>query len=965
MRNGLLLILCLALTASVWFVLAASPEPGLSPAEEAGVEAVAPRPGTAVPSDAGLRGDELATTRTEEAVLEPESGAEAPSPLPEVLGPAGRVRARIVDGSGRPAAEALLKLTLSGWERPEPGGETADPLAGWRETLEVVPGRDGLVEVRLPAGSGVGIEVGGPQWHRVYRSLQSLRAEETVDLGEIALMPAGQLHGIVQGSDGLALAGAELVLRVPTASQWWGGESWNVRSEADGSYAFDGLPAGHYQLRVTAQQHRQYVDAGLQMPEGGGRVAHDVRLDAGRPLRGVVLDEDRNPVAGAQVWLLRAPDEGWWGDWRPPTPDAEEFPPAATTAPDGSFTVHGWSEDEGLCVLVAGAEAYADGNVDVDPAGGPAVLTLARHLRIGGQVQNAGGDGVAAASVTLHRQNAWGGEPEELEQVEAETDGSFHFTPQPAGAYLLSVDSALGELDAQELTLERDRNDLLLTLAETTELVLAVRNGDGQPVAGATVRVRQRGGMKGDVFLSSELGFSDNLGFMPTGVERRGATDDAGEVRFGGLPAGTLQLFVNADGYARRADDIDRDGGAQRIEVELHLGAGLVVAVTGSSGQPVRDLPVALQRADDGSDVGERATDSAGRAVWKDLEPGGYLVAYRAQDADGYWWRNRDNEETAIDRPLVELPAGEVQLVAVQVADLALATAVVHRHGVPAPGVKARLEKVVEDDDRNMWGDANRGAPTDGRGEAELPPVEIGTYELVVKPSRDAPETRERVELHAGPQRLEIEIDGGSVGGRLLGTSGSLVGARVSLVRALSSVAEEEPQPTTVIGYSQRDGGIRMEMGRLEEQHTTTRSAEDGGFEFRDVPDGDWTVVVRAEGYGSWQSLPVSVRGGNTVRLPDRRMLPGAVIHGRDLAHVAEPGADRNNIHWGDTVNLEDESGQTVAMAQLGADGEYSLEDLPAGTYVVIKAGWRSEPFRVGAGETRRIDIPVPQEKDE
>ena len=75
MRNGLLLLLGLALTASVWFVLAAAPESGPAAPEPAGSAAAAPRPGAAVPVEAGLGGEELATTRTAEAVLGPEADA--------------------------------------------------------------------------------------------------------------------------------------------------------------------------------------------------------------------------------------------------------------------------------------------------------------------------------------------------------------------------------------------------------------------------------------------------------------------------------------------------------------------------------------------------------------------------------------------------------------------------------------------------------------------------------------------------------------------------------------------------------------------------------------------------------------------------------------------------------------------------------------------------------------------------
>ena len=54
-------------------------------------------------------------------------------------------------------------------------------------------------------------------------------------------------------------------------------------------------------------------------------------------------------------------------------------------------------------------------------------------------------------------------------------------------------------------------------------------------------------------------------------------------------------------------------------------------------------------------------------------------------------------------------------------------------------------------------------------------------------------------------------------------------------------------------------------------------------------------------------------------------------------------------------------------LSMIDEQGDYLIEDLPEGTYLLRKDSWKSEPINLSAGEQTRIDIPLeePEEEEE
>lgn len=61
-----------------------------------------------------------------------------------------------------------------------------------------------------------------------------------------------------------------------------------------------------------------------------------------------------------------------------------------------------------------------------------------------------------------------------------------------------------------------------------------------------------------------------------------------------------------------------------------------------------------------------------------------------------------------------------------------------------------------------------------------------------------------------------------------------------------------------------------------ENHRRSTASDEKGLFQFVDVPMGRYAIVVTKKGCRNYEIPEVTVRGGETVNLPQIRMSPGA-----------------------------------------------------------------------------------------
>lgn len=296
-----------------------------APPEDARVEGANPG-APAAPTDA-------------DADREPEDTTSA-SPTGE-----GTLRGVVVDADGAPVGGAEVALWNSTGARGAPSSTTTSAPDG----RFVLPGA-------------------GPRFVAAARSdtlgcLRGLRGEidaETRCEGlELVVGPLLPIEGVVQDEDGRPIEGARLKLSTGLNSRgthqstptpgitWFSRLGSAVRdtteTDARGRFRIEGEPAGPVQVRVEAAG---FVGDWIRVDATGGPLT--LTLSRGLVMRGTCFGPDGSPAQGVRVMFRPAPtNTGAHKNW-------------TLTGPDGSFVLSGLDpEEEDAAFLVASLEWHA------------------------------------------------------------------------------------------------------------------------------------------------------------------------------------------------------------------------------------------------------------------------------------------------------------------------------------------------------------------------------------------------------------------------------------------------------------------------------------------------------------------------------------------------------------------------------------------------------------------------------
>jgi hypothetical protein len=188
----------------------------------------------------------------------------------------------------------------------------------------------------------------------------------------------------------------------------WGdhGPDFKTTTDANGNYTVGDLPAGVYNMEVQAPGYlavpNPWANQKVRLTVGDQkRVRYDVALAATAVVRGRILDDDRNPVAGVSVEILeldRDPDgrATWKGVSSALTGETGEF--LAEDLPEGDYYIRAskrpspastGSADLGATYFPGTSDARSAAVVSLRDGGesNPVFsLTNARTYSIGGQV---------------------------------------------------------------------------------------------------------------------------------------------------------------------------------------------------------------------------------------------------------------------------------------------------------------------------------------------------------------------------------------------------------------------------------------------------------------------------------------------------------------------------------------------------------------------------------------------------
>ncbi|HKB15416.1 MAG TPA: carboxypeptidase-like regulatory domain-containing protein, partial [Planctomycetota bacterium] len=348
---------------------------------------------------------------------------------------------------------------------------SAREIGGWKRSLRARVDRDGDFEIAVPSDlPRFQIEVESD--FAAYPDRDAWFTLASAEGGIVLeLERGGRVEGALVGPEGLPFDGTQVSLVKEGKGVAAG------RCDPAGRVEIHGVPPGTYDAVASVQA------VGLRRREGievraGETARFELRIEAGRSIRGVVLDAAGRGVEDAGIRILLERPDG--------THDAGKGQ-STRTGPEGAF--------------FAGSMEPGRYTIFVDPAGG-----RLGHALPGVEVPDSGNvDGLRITLPTgrflAGRVVDAAGKPVEGARVEARADlgaprasrGSFHVTTEsgPGGAFridglgetIFAVEASRGDLSGVVLRgIEGDRDDLVLSLPPPTGIAGRVL-GDGGTTA--------------------------------------------------------------------------------------------------------------------------------------------------------------------------------------------------------------------------------------------------------------------------------------------------------------------------------------------------------------------------------------------------------------------------------------------------------------------------------------------------
>src|SRR6185503_5007009 len=290
--------------------------------------------------------------------------------------------------------------------------------------------------------------------------------------------------------------------------------------------------------------------------------AKDVRppVEAGPRVRGRVINENREPVEGARIWI----GNGWWTRGKP----------TGSSAKDGRYDLAiPWSDHPGYLQLHVMADGYRPDTRRFGPLVGEKGPTIILHPSptVRGVVLERGnwrrlGNVVVQAKEDSVREDS-------LFEVQARDDGSFEIAMLPERRIFLGL-RGLGYkasvvVDADGKSHPPEDFPPALAKLYAGLAVLSV-----PPLGSALIRVRDEAGKP---VAGAELRIFDAI-----------KSDAEGRARFDNLPEGDSGVVVAADGCAPAIQEFKVAAGVEaKVDVVLKkAGARLYGTIAVAEGQP-------------------------------------------------------------------------------------------------------------------------------------------------------------------------------------------------------------------------------------------------------------------------------------------------------------------------------------------------------------------------------------------
>lgn len=835
----------------------------------------------------------------------------------------------VVDDAFAPSMGSSGKVGLAAWG----GSGDGSSIAGWT-------GGDGHLEFTdVPTGTFLELVFEGPTRARATLSLAPLAPGERRTLTDCMVPEGAIVEGRVLDDAGAPIPGAWVTIsRSQSAMQFLsdpsgslgplGIEEDRTQTDSKGGFRFDALLAGSLGVSARApgfvDSRVHHIDVGADAVDPG---PIELRLGVGGRVRGLVVDESGAPRSDARVALVPFL-EGVRAHGEAPRVRDEVLARGIRTDASGAFDLGGFLEgrDSSLVIVGPGCAALA---MAAPSPGEFTRIVLPKVCSIEGRVLDRGGTGVEAAEVLLESERP--GDLIPWQRTLTSADGSFGLGGLSSGFHRLRVSSGRGTADLRVLV-ERPGEELQVELSEELRLRVRLRDGLHRELQGVAVRLAPSEATR----RGSEVG---SLGSRPVEVW----SDSAGLACFAGVEPGRWRVEASLAGRASLAETVEIvPGGVVDLDWVLDEASILHLEVVAADGRAIPGAGVRLELADPGaraSNLGSRfvRADDHGRCVFNDLQPGTWRVSSEEIRSTMHGLEaelTRVQGELASAMDLV-LEAGGIQRERLTLELESALRVRVTQQGEPVVGAQVVLSQADHRADL-LWRLATLegGVTTDARGWASMPAVPPGEYILGARRHLRSPVTLERRHLGAGVAEIELALARGEVSGRVLsGPEEVLAHAQVHLIPI------NPLELGTVAMVAKRSGGrsdALPEHGApgftANLAQTVLRSSRDGGFAFREVPEGEYRVLCTVPGHRPFElEAPLRVPDGGSRDLGELILEPTCELTAEVVEGDDSPlqGAPR-------LVRLETPEGGLVALRRLGSDDRVQFLGIAPGPYRVV-----------------------------
>lgn len=245
-------------------------------------------------------------------------------------------------------------------------------MAGEMKTAET--DAEGKYRVGLEKGGEYRVIVTDRNARGSSRSVATITVPETPQAVVDVLLAPRQIAGTVTSSDDRPVGGAIVTATRDGSADTDMASRLVAQTDANGSYSLDGVSAGTYRVSASAPGYKFASVHPLRVPEEGGVVRADLRLEKGLLLRGRVVDTQGRGIPGALVFVLPSGA----------LPTLATMP--AQTDVNGTFSLTAPSESAVDVVVVAGgwAPARVQGVV---PSADPQAAEVIVAMSLGGRIR--------------------------------------------------------------------------------------------------------------------------------------------------------------------------------------------------------------------------------------------------------------------------------------------------------------------------------------------------------------------------------------------------------------------------------------------------------------------------------------------------------------------------------------------------------------------------------------------------